>query len=377
MKGINEGYSGLMTRLRIGIGLIATALLVGALPAHAGTTFRTAKVCAQTQSGIKITNVKFNWAFPGTVGGFGTTDTTGCFKVRFLPIGQVAFSNQIFSMPLPGASTFMYQNRIRMGQQIYYLAKTRTVNVRETSPVQLLFPDIGPLTKFAFKVQDLNGTQMSAYISLIALNKGHDCTAQGYLPDSFEDFRNFVFDSQDYADRSIAIPPLGRMDQYPDHMFNSIFVKAMDFKLFTIGLQTSQICIVARFPLGQNPNATEFTTVAIPFLSPTTKVVYPGYVEAFIGLPVSLSTKSGKVTLTTTLHDDQNQPVSETPVTVSESKASNPNISKTVGSCRPVLTAITNAQGKAKFTLCPTKNTTVTVKAPLLGIVSQSIAVTK
>ena len=62
---------------------------------------------------------------------------------------------------------------------------------------------------------------------------------------------------------------------------------------------------------------------------------------------------------------------------MSEPKVSNPNIGKKVGKCKPVLTTTTNAQGKAMFTLCPTKNTTVTVKAPPLGIVSQSIAVKK
>ena len=357
-----------MTKLRICLGLIATALLLGALPAHAGTTFRTAKVCAQTQSGIKITGVKLTWTYPGTVGGSGTTDKTGCFTAQYLPVGNVTLENRPFNF-----------KQISTKNQTYtFKVQSISIVVSRAGIVQVNLPDP--------KVQQvglrfLDPSDNPVVISSIAVvavpTEASNCDASDFLWFSPLVMGATYWEKKSANDAffsSIFGGPTSMAIRQPDddyRNFKSDRILFSDISSRQV-YRTYKPCIRARAKSGSQQIETfSFATL------PVTTLTFSGYLPGFQRLPGVLKAKSGKVTLTATLRDNQNQPIWGMPVAVSESKVSNPNIGKKVGSCKPALAAKTNPQGKVTFTLCPTKNTTVTVKVPPLGIVSQSIKVTK
>jgi len=385
MKGINEGYSGFMTKLRICIGLIATALIVGELPAHAGTTFRTAKVCAQTESGMKIINVKFTWTYPGTVGGSGTTDKTGCFTAGFLPVGEVSFSTErTFDV------TFNLDTPVRK-----YRYEAQKVQVLQAGSVSIHYPDPIVAFKIDAEAEDPSGHSVLSTFKLYGLKSGDTEACRGqairgvqylltnlsegvYLHDP--DIVDSLGEEYEHVDLDPTLPWTQGIVNKPRESVGpaSFYLSRFNFSFIFVNGASLTSCNVVPQITATAVSGTQKLTTSVTILSEGKTILkFSEYLQGFIGLPKTLKAKSGKITLITTLHDNQNQPISGTPVKISEPKSSNPNIGKKVGSCKPVLTATTNAQGKATFTLCPTKHTTVTVKAPPLGIVSQSITVTK
>ena len=379
-----------MNRLRICIGLIVAALIACTLPAYAGTTFRTAKVCAQTESGVKITKVKFTWTYPGTVGGSGTTDKTGCFTAQYLPVGDVAFTNSRFSTPLKGFTS----------QKVTYLSIARTIAVAKSGNVVVSFSELQTMST-TLKVQNEFGDVLPTSFELTPSDDGVDesCRnafygfdpATGALGNWIANVRRFVFfrkyfsDGDDSTRPTYGIYPIATdldisaqqpwnngQSEYRWQTFGDKSFK--ELQVAFIRSDNANICVQAFIGSGNRVYGQNWVSGLVKFPE-TTFTVYPAK-PGFSQIALSGADKLGRVTLTVKLHGESEW-TSDMPLIVSEPKASNPNIGKKVGSCKPVLTATTNAQGKASFTLCPTKNTTVTVKAPPLGIVSQSITVTK
>ena len=448
-----------MAKLRICIGILIGAVLVAALPARAGTIFRTAKVCAQTQSGIKITNVKFHWSYPGTIGGSGTTDSKGCFTQQFLPIGEVTFSNVPFILP----------------HQITPVRQTAiSVSVHATGDVLLLLHDQAPIFRNATVcVQTLLGTKLSGlkitwtYPSSVGgsgVTGKTGCYTASYLPIGDVMFQapsstlTYKLDPESvitYPAKEITVT-VGTTGTvvlpYEDVNPVTASVQALDpdgkpltsdyyfyspasygncsqtwqtetgryslqntKKAFTFGqitvLPKSQSAIAAQTDyygkpvtlghgstiryLVRDPSTLPSTGFIIfclaavatkggsqvlaiqRFTDVSTTLHYTNYLAGFSNVPKALSGKSGKVTFTTTLLGDQHQPLGEIPVVITETKSTNPNIGKPLRTCRPTLVTTTNSEGKATFILCPTKNTTVSLKAPTLGLFSDSITVKK
>jgi len=384
-----------MNRLRICIGLIAASLMVGALPAHAGTSFRSAKVCAQTQSGIKITGVKFKWTYPGTVGGSGTTDSNGCFSTAYLPIGDLSFTYPQFTT----------QNELTRTQPLVHNSGNAIVRANPTGNVNLTMADPPSISSVRVSMQAPDGEPVSSTLQLFLTSNGLCDVNTSAGPTASKDANAYFlaifladWENPDWSgmsqqevnshiDWSLVIQPEIRalLDRNGKPVFSGGFyrwtydpspksaftVRTLQFKKSLRSI-SYDLCVQGTAVSGSQK------LYSYGLLVPSkTVLTYSEFLQGFTGLPSALTAKSGKVVLGTTLRDNRNQPISGMPVMVSEPKASNPNVGKKVGSCKPVLTATTNAQGKATFTLCPTKNTTITVKAPPLGVVSQSITVTK
>jgi len=375
-----------MNRLRICIGLIAAAILVSALPAHAGTTFRTAKVCAQTESGIKITKVKFTWTYPGTVGGSGTTDKTGCFTATFMPVGDVTFKN----------ARFRLQHASVQGVR-EYSSKSYIVPTSTSGPVYVTLPNPMAVYRASVVAKDPSGNVVPSRFRIavwstpttkcnqLATFEGLQLRAwQVFLTDDVPvSFRMLTFPDWTLGSQQVINSPSlffrpprknSPATEAIEIYYSRVLAEYKDFNTY-IEPCTVRPAIEASAQSGTQ----KLSVLSDPLGNADQDLVltYSEYLQGFKGLTTVLKAKTGKAALTSTLRDNQNQPMVGIPVTVSEPKSTNPNIGKKVGSCKPVLTATTNAQGKATFTLCPTKNTTVTVKAPPLGIVSQSITVTK
>lgn len=395
-----------MTKLRICIGLIAAALLVGAVPANAVTT-RFALVCAQLKTGEKITGVKFGWASPinfensympgwlsSTVSGTATTDKSGCFG-REIPTGKVAFrygfypidtsvSNSeqtlfvtmvrplIVDVPISGVVT------VTLPRLPYYKLLSSQISARD--PNNALIP-----SSFAFKgvAADVGCNKSSFDASFdtqpmsIFLTYGSDQAGFGLsslvLAAGVRKRSSYIWVDMPF--------PIDRTYNRSLRVSNDLGFGAngkIRFKGFKSSWKYPESDILYQTCMRAKANFGGKSIEGYSFLSfPKTSIKYDAFLAGFNELPEQVKARSGKVALVTRLHDSTNLPIAGVQLNVSEPKASNPNIGKKVGSCKPVLTATTNAQGKATFTLCPTKNTTVTVKAPPLGIVSQSIAVKK
>ena len=391
------GYSELMTKLRICIGLFATALLIGALPAHAGISFRTAKVCLQLEGGTKLSGVVIKWSPPGFASGKGTTDKNGCFTAQYLPVGLIEFKYQ----------GFIYPNFLKGNQPLYHQGGSITEDVKPSGTISLVLPGPPASVDVLASLRDPSGNSiastMSYFLTATGMCNEESSGGDGGLRNSNMNHSNdnvgwlryFLTDrwlGREWNDPTPKVTwgymlPNARLflDRKNRPVWRVMWwatVKVTkpqsiwDLRSFEtsrlISGRTINLCIKASASSG-GQKLVAYGKVQ----QPETILTSTSYLQGFKNLPISLKVKSGKVTLATTLHDSQNQPMSGIPVTVAEPKATNPNIGKKVGSCKPVLTATTNAQGKATFTLCPTKNATVTVKAPPLGIVSQSITVSK
>jgi len=400
MKGINEGYSGPMTKLQMCIGLFASVLLVSAVPAQAGTSTTIAKVCAEFKSGAKVAGVKFGWHYPAEAGpvpqpggywlrntdginGMGTTDKKGCF-VSKMPIGLVAFRYGYFSV---GTFSARGQSLVSISQRPH-LAK---VPIHGT--VKFVLPDIPSqrLLSSELVARDPSGSVIVSNFEYTVVPESSGCNSESSKNKMFALLNTLVKYGDLNAESGYASDFLllnsnvrGRAGyNWDDNSGRNMSVDIsstnigtndsgkVNFKVFRATYEVSDPKETYRTCITATAKFDSTEVVGYSFLTfPITTIRYTGYLPGFSGVPEVVKAKSGKATFTTTLHDDENKPITGMTVWV------NPYLNKRVGSCKPVLTATTNAQGRATFTLCPTKNMTVTLKGPL-GIVSPSIPVTK